>query len=160
MVERHPGATRAAVQAAWLESQLDAVLERGEAVVTASRYPTTRGSVVRCPFTTSHEMIIDSLLSFAHIAVARFRLRGGEFACHLVGHCHRDGIVSRDGTPVQYDNTAREAGHFSQDLSNLATVDRKAGTVTLRRIGADVNGDDSLRRTMTLDCRSGRILSE
>ena len=177
--ERFSQAERTA-QRTWLQSVLSDALTNDYAVMIAEHYPSFYNPIEGCPFNTPPRFEVGNHLYYFATQVQDFIDGGGEFVCWLAGHTHRDYVgtlytvdngVTTDYTQLIFgsdtakissasgwSDSLREFGKKSQDCANIVSVDRYSKTVTLYRIGSDLNRLGMTKRMMCWDYDNCKML--
>ena len=149
----------------WFEGVLSNAITNELHVVVASHYPASM-NFQQCSFTSLRSRLTlpsDVLPADALNAVDTFITNNGHFITWLTGHEHRDLLGTIQNHPNQlcvvigtaratantvYDNIERIVNTKSFDLFNVVSIDTIGMTLTLFRVGADL--DMTLRHIGTL----------
>ena len=112
-----------------------------------------------------------SELALFQAEVDRFKKKGGDFALWLGGHTHCDYTnISPDypdqicvcvcaATRFKCVVMTRQEGTKSQDIANALIIDPDSGTFKVIRIGCDIDTSGVVRRFMTVDYKTGKVLA-
>ena len=105
-------------------------------------------------------------------AVDKFKKKGGSFACWFGGHTHWDYTNVNPEYPDQISLCVtaltrfkcgcmrRTNGAKSQDIANALIIDHDSHTFKVVRIGCDIDTEGVVRRTMTVDYKTSKVLEQ
>lgn len=151
-------------QTTWLESVLNDALTSELSVVIAEHNPLPTYTPLQTSFVSPYDTGIGDLGNkiTAYMAlVQNFHNNGGNFICWLCGHMHRDAVAVSQAYPNQLmvavpatkivetgNDDKRIVGTKSQDCFNVVSINPTHKTITIIRIGSDL--DSLLRHKGTL----------
>lgn len=137
-------------QKTWLVNTLADAKSKGLAVIAAVHYPKDMNRL-KCPFCSYSNDTTEYLGQEPIDAVQNFIDGGGEFIVWLTGHTHIDfmGVVKNTSQlMIAIENSQRDdawndsnrvAGTKSQDSFNILSVDKNDKTLTIFRVGNNMN---------------------
>lgn len=162
-------------QLAWFTSALVSAKTANKHVVVAYHYYAYPHTVIDCAFSPKvavddvHATIPLNVLS----AVDDFQAGGGKFVCYLTGHNHYDIIVTPTDYPNQlvvgitcatnlyaqckFSDQSRVSERFASAF-NLVTINPVTKTISVRRIGADMDMLGRDRIGMAYDYNAHQLL--
>lgn len=165
-----------ATQISWLESALSTARTNNLHVIIGFHYPSYPRNVVACAFSPAKDLgNYDTASISASIvnAVDAFQQNGGVFIGYLTGHEHSDAILTVDNHPnqlvinitcatnvnAQFRNSDQyRYGDFANAF-NLTTINTKEKTISIKRIGADMDMFLRDRKTFCYDYGAHRLLN-
>lgn len=143
-------------QLSWLQTVLDEALSASKHVVIGFHYYAYPHTVVDCEFSPKVDVanVQASIPTTVLDLVKSFQTGGGKFVCYLTGHNHYDMIVKPSDYPEQlvigitcatnvyaqskFGDQTRRGARFANAF-NLVTINPQTNTVSVRRIGADMD---------------------
>ena len=151
-------------QTTWLESVLNDALTSELSVVIAEHNPFPTYTPLQTSFVSPYDTGVGALgnkIAAYMELVQNFHNNGGNFICWLCGHMHRDAVAKSVTYPNQLmvavpatkiaesgNDDKRIAGTKSQDCFNVVSINPTHKTITIIRIGSDL--DSLLRHKGTL----------
>lgn len=140
-------------QNTWLAERLSEAKAAGYAVVIAEHCPGNAFTNIDCGFSViGYPWTYNEFPVSIQETVQTFIDGGGEFACYLCGHSHRDYVGYNSNFPNQLfivvtcafpnatsNDMYRAVGTKAQDAANIVFVDTVTKTVKLVRVGADTD---------------------
>lgn len=164
-----------ATQLSWLQTALDDAKTNSKQVVIADHYPVYPHVFVDCGFTPLLDIPTDTASIPATVLqmVDTFQTSGGVFVCYITGHEHQDYIMTSQTYPnqlclnitcasnanAQYyaGDQSRQGVKFANAI-NLVTIRPTEKTITIKRIGADMDVLCRDRKTFAYDYGNHAIL--
>ena len=155
-------------QTSWLESALADAKTNNYHVVIATHYSSYPRNVVNCDFSPAKDLsnyMTATIAADVVSAVNAFQTNEGDFVCYLAGHNHQDSILTVNGYPnqlvisitcatnvySQFKNSDQSRfGDFSNAV-NITTINTADKTVSIKRLGADMDMFLRDRKTFCYD---------
>ena len=166
-------------QNVWLESVLSDVKTKGYTVVIMEHTPVHYESHISCNFNMPYSSWdsefgnSNSNMNLYQATVQNFIDDGGKFACYLTGHSHYDKVTYNTNYPNQiciavtcahassyYNEQVRESGTRSMDAFNVVLIDTEFKTITLLRVGANIDNYLRPRNVLTISYETKDIITE
>lgn len=162
-------------QISWLESVLADAITNNLHVVIATHYSSYPRNIVACDFSPAKDLsnyMMDTIDADVVSAVDAFQNNGGNFVCYLAGHNHQDSILTVNGYPnqlvisvtcatnvyAQFKNSDQSRfGDFSNAV-NVTTINTADKTVSIKRLGADMDMFLRDRKTFSYDYENHLLL--
>ena len=160
-------------QNAWLTERLTEAKANGYTVVIAVHTPPNAYTRIDCNFAEiGIGWTYNEMPTSIQDVVETFITGGGEFACYIGGHAHRDlfgynlnypsqifiNVTTAQTTGANNDQY-RANGTKSQDAANIFMVDTVTKTVKLIRVGADMDCYLRGRHMMSINYKTKAIIA-
>ena len=160
-------------QNSWLASRLAEAKTNNYAVVILEHTPLNSFTLVPCNFSViGLSWGYNEFPTVYQDTVQDFIDGGGEFACYLAGHAHRDLVGYNSNYPSQLciaittaqttgldNDQRRQVGEKSQDAGNIVLIDTVTKTVKLIRVGADMDCYVRGRNLLSINYNTKQIIA-